>query len=105
MESLDSKVCTNQLTNSRGGHQPEENKRTEANIEADRKQELDAAIVRIMKAKKKLAFEQIKSEVIVAVKKRFVPEIKHIKQRVDCLVENEYLKRDEDVKDLFVYLA
>lgn len=58
-----------------------------------------------MKAKKKLAFEQIKSEVIVAVKKRFVPEIKHIKQRVDCLVENEYLKRDEDVKDLFVYLA
>lgn len=58
-----------------------------------------------MKAKKKLAFEQIKSEVIVAVKKRFVPEIRHIKQRVDNLVESEYLKRDEDVKDLFVYLA
>jgi cullin-4 len=58
-----------------------------------------------MKAKKKLAFEQIKSEVIVAVKKRFVPEIKHIKQRVDCLVESEYLRRDEDVKDLFLYLA
>jgi cullin-4 len=85
--------------------QPEENKRTEAHIEADRKQELDAAIVRIMKAKKKLTFEQIKSEVIIAVKNRFVPEIKHIKQRVDCLVESEYLKRDEDVKDLFVYLA
>ena len=58
-----------------------------------------------MKAKKKLAFEQIKTEVIVAVKKRFVPEIKHIKQRVDYLVENEYLKRDRDVKDVFVYLA
>lgn len=58
-----------------------------------------------MKAKRKLTFEQIKSEVIVAVKKRFVPEIKHIKQRVDCLVESEYLKRDEEVKDLFVYLA
>jgi len=58
-----------------------------------------------MKAKKKLAFEQIKTEVIVAVKKRFVPEIKHIKQRVDYLVENEYLKRDGDVKDVFVYLA
>jgi len=58
-----------------------------------------------MKAKKKLAFEQIKTEVIVAVKKRFVPEIKHIKQRVDYLVENEYLKRDRDVKEVFVYLA
>jgi len=58
-----------------------------------------------MKAKKELAFEQIKTEVIVAVKKRFVPEIKHIKQRVDYLVENEYLKRDEDVKEVFVYLA
>ena len=58
-----------------------------------------------MKAKKTLAFEQIKTEVIVAVKKRFVPEIKHIKQRVDYLVDNEYLKRDEDAKDVFVYLA
>jgi cullin 4 len=58
-----------------------------------------------MKAKKKLPFEQIKAEVIVAVKKRFVPEIRHIKQRVDNLVENEYLKRDGDIKDLFVYLA
>ena len=58
-----------------------------------------------MKAKKELAFEQIKTEVIVAVKKRFVPEIKQIKQRVDYLVENEYLKRDEDNKDVFVYLA
>ena len=58
-----------------------------------------------MKAKQKLAFEQIKTEAIVAVKKRFVPEIKHIKQRVDYLVENEYLKRDEDDKDVFVYLA
>jgi hypothetical protein len=92
------------LTN-RGGYQPEETKRTEAWIEADRKQELDAAIVRIMKAKRKLTFEQIKTEVIVAVKQRFVPEVKHIKQRVDYLVENEYLKRDEAVKDVFVYLA
>ena len=89
----------------RGDFQPEESKRTEAWIEADRKQELDAAIVRIMKAKKKLTFEQIKAEVIVAVKKRFVPEIKHIKQRMDYLVENEYLERDEEVKDAFVYLA
>lgn len=58
-----------------------------------------------MKAKKKLAFERIKTEVIIAVKNRFVPEIKQIKQRVDYLVENEYLKRDEDVKDVFIYLA
>lgn len=96
---------SNRLKISRLDHQPEESKRTEAYIEADRKQELDAAIVRIMKGRKKMAFEQIKSEVIVAVKKRFVPEIRHIKQRVDYLVENEYLKRDEEVKDLFVYLA
>ena len=52
-----------------------------------------------------MAFEQIKSEVIVAVEKRFLPEVKHIKLRVDYLVESEYLKRDEEVKDLFVYLA
>jgi len=105
VEPFHSKLLSNQRTLLRGNVQPEETKRTEAWIEADRKQELDAAVVRIMKAKKKLTFEQIKTEVIVAVKQRFLPEIKHIKQRVDYLVENEYLKRDEAVKDVFVYLA
>ena len=61
--------------------------------------------MRIMKAKKELSYEQLKNETIDAVKSHFVPEVSVIKQRVAGLVEQEYLRRDEDDMNLFVYVA
>jgi len=58
-----------------------------------------------MKAKKELSYEQLKNETIDAVKSHFVPEVSVIKQRVAGLVEQEYLRRDEDDMNLFVYVA
>jgi len=85
--------------------QPEENKRTQTHIEGDRKYYLDAAIVRIMKAKKELLYEQLKNETVDAVKSHFVPEVSVIKQRIAVLVEQEYLRRDEDDMNLYIYVA
>jgi cullin 4 len=85
--------------------QPEETKRTEVAIEGDRKHYLDAAIVRIMKSKKELPYEQLKTALIEAVKSHFVPEVPIIKQRIQSLVEQEYLKRDEDDMNVYVYVA
>ncbi|KAI0041999.1 Cullin-domain-containing protein [Auriscalpium vulgare] len=84
---------------------PEESTRTLKAIEGDRVHYIDAAIVRIMKARKKLTYEQIKTETIAAVKNHFVPEVVSIKQRVDSLVEQEYLERDDDDRNLFLYVA
>ncbi|KAI0059900.1 Cullin-4B [Artomyces pyxidatus] len=84
---------------------PDETKRTHHAIEGDRKHYLDAAIVRIMKARKRMTYEQIKTETIDAVKKHFVPDVSSIKQRVDSLVEQDYIKRDEDDRNVFVYVA
>ncbi|KAG2342628.1 Cullin-domain-containing protein [Suillus weaverae] len=83
----------------------EENQRTQSHIEGDRKHYLDAAIVRIMKAKKELSHEQLKNETIDAVKSHFVPEVSVIKQRIDGLVEQEYLRRDEEDHNLYIYVA
>ncbi|KAA1475398.1 Cullin-4B [Dentipellis sp. KUC8613] len=83
----------------------EETQRTRSSIEGERKYYLDAAIVRIMKAKKQLTYEQIKTETIEAVKKHFVPEISSIKKRIDSLVEEEYMKRDENDMNLYLYVA
>lgn len=83
----------------------EENQRTQSHIEGDRKHYLDAAIVRIMKAKKELSHEQLKNETIDAVKSHFVPEVSVIKQRIDGLVEQEYLRRDEEDRNLYMYVA
>ncbi|KAH7907189.1 Cullin-4B [Hygrophoropsis aurantiaca] len=83
----------------------EESKRTQTAIEGDRKHYLDAAIVRIMKAKKELHYEQLKTLTIDTVKTHFVPEVPVIKQRIAGLVEQEYLRRDEDDMNLYIYVA
>ncbi|KAI0761642.1 Cullin-domain-containing protein [Trametes elegans] len=83
----------------------EETKRTQTSIEADRKHALDAAIVRVMKARKELSYEQLKTATIEAVRKHFVPEVAMIKQRVEGLVEQEYLRRDEWDKTKYIYVA
>ena len=85
--------------------QAEETKRTQTLIEGDRKYALDAAIVRIMKGKKQLHYEQLKTETIEAVKNHFKPDIPLIKQRIDSLVEQDYLKRDEDDMHLLMYVT
>ncbi|THG96189.1 hypothetical protein EW026_g5599 [Hermanssonia centrifuga] len=84
---------------------PEESKRTQTLIEGDRRYALDAAIVRIMKGKKELQYEQLKTATIDAVKNHFVPDVTSIKQRIDSLVEQDYLRRHDDDMHLLVYVA
>ncbi|KAI9566965.1 Cullin family-domain-containing protein [Boletus coccyginus] len=84
---------------------PEESKRTQSHIDSDRKHYLDAAIVRIMKAKKELTYEALKTQTIDAVKNHFVPEVSVIKQRIAGLVEQEYLRRDDHDMNKFIYVA
>ena len=85
--------------------QPEESNRTQTSIEGDRKHYLDAAIVRIMKARKELSYEQLKAATIDAVKSHFVPEVSVIKQRIAGLVEQEYLTRDDEDMNIYTYVA
>lgn len=85
--------------------QPEESKKTQTLIESDRKHVLDAAIVRVMKAKKELHNEQLKTLTIDAVKNHFVPDVSMIKERITELVEQEYMRRSEDDMNVFVYVA
>ncbi|CAL1696829.1 unnamed protein product [Somion occarium] len=84
---------------------PEESKKTQSLIETDRKHVLDAAIVRVMKAKKELHNEQLKTGIIDAVKSHFVPSVQLIKERIDAMVEEEYIKRRHDDNNVFIYLA
>lgn len=58
-----------------------------------------------MKAKKELNYEALKAQTIEAVKNHFVPEVNVIKQRIDGLVEQEYLRRDDEDMSMFVYVA
>merc|ERR1712228_693119 len=70
-----------------------------------RKNRVEAAIVRIMKARKKLHHQQLIVEVVHQLQSRFNPDPQFIKQRVASLIEREYLERDSTDRRLYHYLA
>jgi cullin-4 len=66
---------------------------------------LDAAIVRIMKAKKEMVYTKLVNATIEAVKNHFTPDVKTIKTRIDKLMEQEYMRRDKEESQTLYYVA
>ncbi|KAF4308485.1 Cullin [Botryosphaeria dothidea] len=74
----------------------EENKETHERVAADRNFETQAAIVRIMKSRKKIGHAELVAEVINATKKRGVLSVQDIKKNIDRLVDKDYMEREEN---------
>jgi cullin 3 len=68
--------------------------RTRKNVEEDRRPQIEAAIVRIMKFTKQLDHNNIIEEVTKEVKSLFLPNPTEIKKRIESLIERDYLERD-----------
>eukprot|EP00388_Colpodella_angusta_P037293 GDKK01041213.1.p1 GENE.GDKK01041213.1~~GDKK01041213.1.p1 ORF type:complete len:855 (-),score=200.00 GDKK01041213.1:76-2538(-) len=75
----------------------------QARVEEDRSHQIDAAIVRIMKANRVMSSQDLINEVQQQLQ-FFKPHQKVIKLRFDSLLERDYMKRDTDTNK-FVYVA
>ena len=75
----------------------------EVKIDRERQEILEALIVRIMKARKTLQLNALIEEIVRQVT-LFQVQPQLIKERIESLIEREYLKRDETDRNIFVYL-
>ncbi|KAL6767991.1 CUL3 [Auxenochlorella protothecoides x Auxenochlorella symbiontica] len=78
---------------------------TRERVEEDRKPQIEAAIVRIMKARKQLSHNSIVSEVTRQLAVRFIPNQQVIKKRIESLIERDFMERDATDRTLYRYIA
>ncbi|CAJ0930251.1 unnamed protein product, partial [Mesorhabditis belari] len=71
----------------------------------DRKHAVECAIVRVMKSRKRLAHNNLLSEVISQVSTRFCPTPLLIKQRIEALIERDYIIRDKNDERVYNYVS
>jgi cullin 3 len=92
-----------QAVTAKGESEPER-KETRNKVDEDRKHEIEAAIVRIMKARKRMQHSGLVAEVTEQLKPRFLPSPVIIKKRIEGLIDREYLARTDDRK-VYTYVA
>eukprot|EP00668_Euglena_longa_P028826 GGOE01036153.1.p1 GENE.GGOE01036153.1~~GGOE01036153.1.p1 ORF type:complete len:746 (-),score=233.76 GGOE01036153.1:273-2510(-) len=83
----------------------EEAKETRTKVDEDRKWQLDAVIVRVMKSRKAMEHRQLVLEVIELLKGRFQSSPEDIKKRIESLIEREYMERSQQSRSKYNYLA
>ncbi|XP_061614730.1 cullin-2 isoform X2 [Phyllopteryx taeniolatus] len=103
--SFVSKRTKFKITTSMQKDTPQEMEQTRSAVDEDRKMYLQAAIVRIMKARKVLRHNALIQEVINQSKARFNPSISMIKKCIEVLIDKQYIERSQTSADEYSYIA
>nr|XP_005994880.1 PREDICTED: cullin-2 isoform X2 [Latimeria chalumnae] len=103
--SFSSKRTKFKITTSMQKDTPQEMEQTRSAVDEDRKMYLQAAIVRIMKARKVLRHNALIQEVISQSRARFNPSISMIKKCIEVLIDKQYIERSQISADEYSYVA
>lgn len=90
--------------NSTDGNRSSKSSGLPAPVEEDRRHLVEASIVRIMKSRRTAHHNDLIAEVTRQLSVRFVPSPPFIKQRIESLIEREYLERSSD-RRVYKYMA
>ena len=63
------------------------------------------AIVKILKTRKSVTNAALQTELITMLAHVFFPSRRLITEQIDWLIENNYMKRDEQDASTFIYVA
>ena len=63
------------------------------------------AIVKILKMRKKMSNAQLQTELVEMLKNMFLPSKKMIKEQIEWLIEQKYMRRDDNDIGVFIYVA
>jgi len=67
--------------------------------------EIEAAMVRVMKARNRLEWNLLQVEVINILKNRFTPDSKMLKKRLESLIDRKFMERDENDPKIILYIS
>lgn len=76
-----------------------------SNVTEGRKLEVNAAVVRIMKSRQIFKHNELVEELVKQLLNRFQPLMSLIKQRIEDLIEKEYIERDSTDRNVYRYIA
>lgn len=66
---------------------------------------IQEAIIKILKMRKQITNWNLQTELVDILKNMFLPSKKMIKEQIEWLIEQKYMKRGEDDINTFVYIA
>ena len=80
-------------------------RRTAERIERDRRPEIMACVVRIMKGARTLDHNLLVGQVTDELRARFRPSVGEVKREIEGLIEREYIMRDDSHPHTYKYVA
>jgi len=78
---------------------------THQSVDDERRYLIEAAIIRIMKTKQKLAHQELVGKVMGQLAARFMADSRTIKKCIDDLINRDYMKRCEHSNTTYQYVA
>merc|ERR1712150_222993 len=85
----------------------DEEKATDDRVAQDRQHLTDAAIVRLMKTRRRLRHNELVEQLkeLSKVQLRFPVKEKDIKKRVESLISRDFIRRDQNDSQFYIYVA
>ena len=73
-------------------------------VDRDRKHAIDAALIRVMKSRKRLKFQELIGQAVGQLTTHFAADPKIVKARIDDLINRDFIERDGVEQNVLVYV-